>query len=203
MITLRRYRPPGFAAITLLILVTSCTRLNIANYYHRHRSTLDSVEETYRDAYTKKPFSIEFTDRSFDRVSLELITDTLTYIYEYEVGEPRLQDTLLKYGYDTTAISWLIHNMRSRNCTWIDNLDYYSETNKHSLIYISLWPRTLNSPFVNKKYYILTYFQQPQYFDSEGRLLAGRRLRRIRKINGDVYHRINDKVCFTVSDRFR
>ncbi len=48
-----------------------------------------------------------------------------------------MQDTLLKYGYDTTAISWLIQSMRSRECTWIDNLDYYSETNKHSLIYIS------------------------------------------------------------------
>ena len=203
MITLRPYRHPGLAAITLLILATSCTRLNIANYYHRHQSTLDGIEETYRNAYTKKPFSIEFTDRSFDRVSLELVTDTLTYIYEYQVGEPRLQDTLLKYGYDTTAVSWLIQNMRSRECTWIDNLDYYSETNKHSLIYISLWPRAFNSPFVNKKYYILTYFQQPQYFDSEGRLLVGRRLRRIRKINGDVYHRINDRVCYTVSDRFR
>ena len=93
--------------------------------------------------------------------------------------------------------------MRTRECTWIDNLDYYTETNKHSLIYISLWPRRFNSPFVNKKYYILTYFQQPQYFDSEGRLLVGRRLRRIRKINGDVYHRINDRVCYTISDRFR
>jgi hypothetical protein len=203
MIPLHRYRHPGLAAITLLILAASCTRLNITNYYHRHRSTLDGIEETYRNAYTKKPFTIEFTDRSFDRVSLELVTDTLTYIYEYQIGEPRLQDTLLKYGYDTTAIAWLIDNMRSRKCTWIDNLDYYSETNKHSLIYISLWPRALNSPFVNKKYYILTYFQQPQYFDSEGRLLVGHRLRRIRKINGDVYHRINDKVCFTVSDRFR
>ena len=152
---------------------------------------------------SKKPFAIEFTDRSFGRVSLELVTDTLTYIYEYQVGEPRLQDTLLKYGYDTTAVSWLIQNMRSRECTWIDNLDYYSETNKHSLIYISLWPRAFNSPFVNKKYYILTYFQQPQYFDSEGRLLVGRRLKHIRKINGDVYHRINDKVCYTISDRFR
>ena len=57
--------------------------------------------------------------------------------------------------------------------------------------------------FVNKKYYILTYFQQPQYFDSEGRLLVGRRRRHIRKINGDVYHRINDRVCYTISDRFR
>jgi hypothetical protein len=186
-----------------LLLVTSCAKLNISNYYRRHRPILDSIEHTYRDAYLRKPFSIAFTDRSFDHVSLELVTDTLTYIYEYRFDETRLPDTLKKYGYDTTAIGWLIRNMRTRECTWIDNLDYYTETNKHSLIYISLWPRRFNSPFVNKKYYILTYFQQPQYFDSEGRLLVGRRLRRIRKINGDVYHRINDRVCYTISDRFR
>lgn len=197
------YRLLSLAALIPLLFATSCARLNISNYYRRHRPILDSIEYTYRDAYLRKPFSIEFTDRSFDHVSLELVTDTLTYIYEYRFDETRLADTLKKYGYDTTSVNWLIRNMRIRNCTWIDNLDYYTETNKHSLIYISLWPRRFNTPFVNKKYYILTYFQQPQYFDSEGRLLVGRRLRHIRKINGDVYHRINDRVCYTVSDRFR
>jgi len=185
------------------VLFTSCRTLNISNYYQRHKESLDSMETTFRTAYQKKPFSIEFTSRGFNRVSLELITDTLTYIYEYQVGEPRLQDTLKKFGYDTTAIGYLIRVMRHRNCTWIDNLDYYTDTTKHSLIYISLWPRKFNFAFVNKKYYILTYFQRPQYFDGEGRLLVGRRLRHIRKINGDVYHRINDRVCFTISDRFR
>ncbi len=72
MRTLRTYRLPALAAITLLILATSCARLNIANYYRRHQSTLDGIESTYRDAYTKKPFSIEFSDRSFDRVSWNL-----------------------------------------------------------------------------------------------------------------------------------
>jgi hypothetical protein len=189
--------------LAILLLFGSCTRLNIDGYYRRHKQSLDGMEDTFRNAYQKKPFSIEFTDRSFKRVSLELVTDTLTYIYEYQVGEPRLQDTLKKYGYDTTAINYLIRTMQTRACTWIDNLDYYTETSKHSLIYISLWPRRFNFAFVNKKYYILTYFQQPQYFDSEGRLLVGRRLRRVRKINGDVYHRINDRVCYTISDRFR
>ncbi len=189
--------------LAVLLLFSSCTTLNIANYYRRHKQSLDGIEDTFRNAYHKKPFSIEFTDRSFNRVSLELITDTLTYIYEYQVGEPRLQDSLKKYGYDTTAINYLIRTMQNRECTWIDNLDYYTDTTKHSLIYISLWPRRFNFAFVNKKYYILTYFQQPQYFDSEGRLLVGRRRRHIRKINGDVYHRINDRVCYTISDRFR
>jgi len=198
MIPVSSYRP-----LLFMLLLTSCTTMNIKGYYHRHKDILDNMENTFRGAYQLKPFSIEFTDRSFNRVSLELITDTLTYIYEYQVGEPRLQDTLKKFGYDTTAINYLIRTMQGMECTWIDNLDYYTDTAKHSLIYISLWPRRFNFAFVNKKYYILTYFQRPQYFDSEGRLLVGRRLRHIRKINGDVYHRINDRICYTISDRFR
>jgi hypothetical protein len=197
------YRLLLFAAPALLAALSSCTSLNITNYYHRNQSTLDSIEHIYQKAYAKKPFSIQFTDRSFNNVSLELATDTLTYIYEYAVGEPRMTDTLLKYGYDPAPVSDLIANMQSMECTWINNLDYYEAETRHSLIYISLWPRTFNYPFVNKKYYILTYFSQPQYFDSAGNLMTGRRLRRIRKINGEVFRKINAKVCYTISDRFR
>src|ERR1700761_6411737 len=126
---LKLYHP-----LLIIVLLTACRRLNISNYYHRHKQSLDSMETTFRAAYQKKPFSIEFTDRSFNRVSLELVTDTLTYIYEYQVGEPRMLDTLKKFGYDTTAINYLNRTMQSRACTWIDNLDYYGDTTKHSLI---------------------------------------------------------------------
>ena len=197
---------PYYLILVFAILVTagtSCAKLNITRFYHRRSPTLDSIEDTYRRAYNKKPFSIEFTDRPVDLVSLELITDTLTYIYEYRVGESRLEDTLVKYGYEPHPIDWLITRMRDMNCTWIDKLDYYSEEQRHSLIYLSLWPRAVNSPFVNKKYYILAYFQQPQLFDNQGRLLAGRRRRHIRKINAAVFLRLNDKVAYTISDRFR
>jgi hypothetical protein len=197
------YRILLFTCLVASLAFGSCASLNVHNYYRRHRSSLDSIETTYRLAYAKKRFSIEFTDRSFDHVSLELMTDTLTYIYEYTIGESRMQDTLLKFGYEPSPINAIIASMRGRECTWIDNLDYYTGETRHSLIYISLWPRAFNSPFVNKKYYILTYFSQPQYFDNEGNLLVGRRLRRVRRINGDVYHRINDQVCYTISDRFR
>ena len=187
----------------ILYLASSCKTVNITNYYHRHQSILDSIELVYTQAYAHKPFSIEFTDRAFDRVSLELATDTLTYIYEFWVGEDRMQDTLRKYGFNPAPINTLIVLMRSVDCTWANNLDYYTGERKHYLTYISLWPRAFNFPFVNKKYYILIYFQQPQYFDNEGNLLVGRKLRRIRKINAEVFRRINDRVCYTLSDRFR
>lgn len=196
---------PLYAILLFAILAfaCSCTSLNITNYYRKHQAALDSIDQTYKNAYREKPFSIEFTDRPFDHVSLELTTDTLTYIYEFALGERRLQDTLQKYRFNAPAINSLITQMRAVNCTWVNNLDYYTDDKRQSLIYISLWPRIFNSPFVNKKYYILTYFSLPQYFDSEGNLLVRRRLKRIRKINGEVFKKINDRVCYTLSDRFR
>lgn len=187
----------------LVALASSCASVNIPKYYRRNQPILDSIEHTFQQAYHVKPFSIEFTDRPFERVSLELVTDSLTYVYEFYVGEERMQDTLRKFGYNADPINQLIGQMRSTNCTWVNNLDYYSEEKKQSLIYISLWPRAINSPFINKKYYILTYFSQPQYYDGEGNLLVGRKMRRVRKINAEVYKRVTDRVAYTISDRFR
>jgi hypothetical protein len=192
-----------YSIILLATIACSCTSLNITNYYRRHRYTLDGMAGVYQTTWHSHHFSIEFTDRSFEQVSLEFDTDTLSYIYEFTVGEPRMQDSILKYGYDTAAINNLISSMRSMECTWINDLDYYTDTTSHSLVYISLWPRAFNLPFANKKYYILTYFSQPQYFDSEGNLMTGRRLRRIRKINGETFKKINEKVCYTISAQFR
>ena len=192
-----------YSIILLGTLACSCTSLNITNYYRKHQNTLDGISRVYQSAWHAHHFSIEFTNRSFDQLSLEFDTDTLTYIYEFTFGEPRMQDSILKFGYDTAAINSLVSGMRSMECTWINNLDYYSDTTRHSLVYISLWPRAFNLPFANKKYYILTYFSQPQYFDPEGNLMTGRRLRRIRKINGETFKKINDRVCYTISAQFR
>lgn len=187
----------------LLISACSCTAVNIVNYYSRNQHQLDSIASNFKTAYRQRPFSIEFTDRPFDRVSLELMTDSLTYIYEFFVGEDRMRDTLKKYGFDAPAITGLITQMRYAECAWISSLDYYAEEKRQSMIYVSLWPRVFNLPFVNKKYYILTYFPQRQYFDSQGDLLTGRRRRRIRRINTEVFKRISDTVCYSLSGRFR
>ncbi|HZE84776.1 MAG TPA: hypothetical protein VE035_10715 [Puia sp.] len=194
-----------FLAVIAIIALTlgSCATVNVTNYYSRHRPVLDSIESTYKAAYREKPFSIEFTERSFNRISLELMTDSLKYIYEFDLGEGRMRDTLLKYGFDDHAISVLIGQMRSVHCAWVNNLDYYVNEDKRWMVYISIWPQAFNFPFVNKRYNILTYFSQPQYFDDQGRLMTGRRIRRIRKINSEVFRRINDTVCYTSSDRFR
>ena len=182
----------------------SCSPKNISTkYYYQNEKVLDRIEETYKKLNQQKPFTIVFTDREFKNLSLEIITDTLKYIYQFNINEPRLTDTLVAYHFQAASVFELIQLMRSIRCTWVNKLDYYVDEKKNTLIFMSIKPVALNAPFSYKKYYTLTYFPRPQYFDSSGQLLDKRRLSRLRKIKGDIFKRINDKVCYTISGNFR
>ena len=194
--------------ITLLLAVAgyffSCSPKNISTkYYYQNEKVLDKIEETYKSMYGQEPFTVGFADKSFKTVSIEFITDTLSYIYEFSVDDPRLTDTLAKFHLNPSKTIELIRQMQSIRCTWIRNLDYYVDEKKNSLIFMSIKAVALNAPFSTKKYYVLSYFQQQQYFDSKGQLLDKRAQRRLRKINGEIFKRINDKVCYTISGNFR
>jgi hypothetical protein len=191
--------------LVLLLLLNGCVSRKIytTNYFQEHESTLTVIEKTYKTIYQQKHFSLAFTDRSFNYISLEIMTDTLKYIYEFNLQETRLKDSLLKFGLPVESITGLIEKMKSIKCIWINNLDYYSNNQQHSLVFMSIRHLPVHLPFTYEKYYILTFYEQPQYFDSEGQLLERRRLRKLRKINDEIFRRINDKVCYTISERFR
>ena len=194
-----------FIWLCVAFLFSACaTRKTFTtNYYKEHEQTLNKIEKQYSAIYQQQHFSLAFTDRSFNYISLEIITDTLKYIYEFELNERRLQDTIIKYHLPEIATMDLIKQMQSIKCIWINNLDYYSNGKKHALVFLSIRHQPIHLPFTYEKYYILTYYEQPQYFDSEGRLLERRKLRKLRKINDEIFRRINDKVCYTISERFR
>lgn len=184
--------------------MASCSPKNISTkYYYQNKEIIDKIEESYKSMYSQTPFTVGFTSKNFRTVSLEIITDTLIYIYEFNISEPRMADTLTRYKLNTPKVIELIKYMFAIRCTWIKNFDYYVDEKKNSLIFISIRPVALKAPFSYKKYYILTYFSQKQYFDENGQLLDKRKQRRLRKINGEIFKRINDKVCFTVSGKFR
>lgn len=186
--------------------LSSCSPKNITEkYYFEHEKVLDKIEESYKELYKQKPFTLAYADRYFGTVTLEIITDTLTYIYDFDVNDKqRLTDTLIRFRLNAPEIVELAQQMRSIRCTWVNNFDYYdADEKKNSLIFMSVKPVALKALFSYSKYYILTYFSQPQRFDAQGRLLDRRELRKLQKINGEVFMRINDKVCYTISGTFR
>ena len=187
----------------VLIFQYSCTTTSISKYYFKNQNVLDSIQSTYKEQYKQSPFSIEFTNQAFDNVSIEIITDSLKYIYEFGIYEKRMMDSLKKYNIHTPGIYRLISLMRSVHCIWVNNLDYYIDGRKQILVFMSIRAKPFYLPFKNKKYHILTYFSQPQYYDSDGKLLDHRKRNRLRKINEELFTRINDKVAYTISDRYR
>ena len=190
--------------LTAGIFLLSCSPRNISTkYYDQNKNVLDKIEETYADLYKQKAFTVAFTDKYFQIITLEIITDSLTYIYSFGLQEKRIKDSLQKYGLNIPETLELIRKMRSIRCTWVNNFDHYVDGVKKSLIFISVKPTALNTIFSNKKYYILTYFSQPQYYDKEGRLLDNRKQRELQKLNGEVFKRINDRVCYTISSNYR
>lgn len=196
----------GFVWLFLIAAGTSsCSSAKnfTTKYYYQNEQALNKIEKSYKTIYEQTPFNLVFTDKQFSILTIEIKTDNITYIYQFDVNETRLKDTLNKYHLNAASITELINQMQTIHCIWINNLDYYVDYKKKSMVFISIKPKVSNSPFAYKKYYILSYFTQPQYFDSEGRLLVKRKLKKIHKINGDIFHRINDKICYTVSGRYR
>lgn len=185
--------------------MSSCASRKVfsTNYYTENEKALTSIETLYKKINQQRHFSVEFTDKSFQYISLEIITDSIKYIYEFKLDEPRLTDTLVKYKLPVDDVMNLVNQMSSIHCIWINNLDYYVNNQKRSLIFMSIRHVAIRLPFTSERYYILTFYSQPQYYDKEGRLLAGRQVRKLRRINDDVFRRVNDKVAYTISERFR
>lgn len=193
-----------FTGIIILLLTSSCsTRIISNNYYQEQKETVDNIERNYEKLNAIKPFALAFTDKEFTIISLEMTSDTLTRIYEFRSNEQRLADTLLKYSYDTSGIYYLIRKMQQTKITWINSVDYYVNDQPQQLIYLSIKPVTIRYLFSPPKYIALGYFRTSQSFDEKGRLLDNRRTKRIRKIKGQVFYRITDRICYTITEKYR
>lgn len=186
-------------------LLCSCTVSSSfpQRYYKENENTIIQLEKSYNSIYQSNPFAIAFSDPAFEQFRLEMKKDSLRYIYEFNIHDPSLRDTLSNYGYDTISVLQVIHDMKRIKCTWINILDHYVDGNKNLLVFMAIRPLELDLPFSPKKYFILTFYKQPQYYDEEGRLLDKRNLRRVRKVNNEIFWRINDRVCYSYSHHFR
>jgi hypothetical protein len=164
---------------------------------------LHSIRDRYRAVYAKKPFSIEFKDNKFRYIAYEILSDTMRYIYNFDLEQRSLADTLDKYHYDTKEIIGIIADMRSIRCTWISKLDYFENRDLKSLVFISVRHNKLKSLTKGEKYYALAFFNERQYFDPQGRLTDRSEKKRMREINGQVFRRITDRICYAITGNFR
>jgi hypothetical protein len=177
----------------LLILLNSCgINKNIPiTYYTDNRQTLDSIQQLYQKTSERQKFSIGFIDNRFNCISIELISDTLKYLYNFNTGEPRISDTLSKFRIDGTGMLKLLNLMKRIHCIWISNIDYYESEKKHMLISFCIKPKKSISFLLANKYYKLLYFPGIQNYKNN-RLLGNNKVMKI-----------NARVAYTISAAFR
>lgn len=193
-----------FFVILMFSFLISCSPRKITTqYYEENHADLDKIEESYAALSKKTAFSIAYTDKDFQNLTLEIDTDTLSYVYQFGANEKRIADTLRKYKIEPAPTLLIIENMKKIRCTWINKFDQYIDGKRKPVVFMSVKPVGLSGKFSSKRYYIITYFNQDQYYDSKGRLVNNRKQWQLQKLNGEIFHRINSKVCFTVSSSFR
>ena len=186
------------------IILASCSssRELTADYYRQNEAALVSIQDRFKIIHRLHPFSFEVRDEDFSKVGIEIITDTIRYIYHFNPGENNLADTLQAYRFNVAEMLTLFADMKQMRCTWITNLDYYERRQEKYMVFLSLRHYKLGSSR-KEKYFTVAFFDQPQFFDIKGRLLDKEKSRAIRKINGQVFYKINNRACFTLSRTFR
>ena len=191
--------------LLIALIAASCnhSRNFTRNYYQENEKTIGDIRARYKHLYDEHPFSLELKDRYLQRIGLEIITDSIKYIYAFNLNEPFLSDTLRKYNFDIREMGDLILDMQRAHCTWITNLDYYEKYEKKELIFLSVRHKALEAFMKPEKYFTMALFNEPQPLDEKKRLLDKEGLNQLRKINGKIYRSINGKTFYALADSYR
>ena len=82
--------------LIIAILLSSCaTTLPqhfAERYYKKNEKTIVRMEALYNKIYKTKPIVAEFSDNAFNYVMIEMKTDSLRYVYEFNIREKKLQE---------------------------------------------------------------------------------------------------------------
>ena len=200
---MKKYQLLLLAATVTLALACNHSRKFTQTYYRENERTILSIRDRFTKMYDHHPFSLELKDKYLQRIGLEIITDSIKYIYAFNINEPYLTDTLRKYGFDIAGISDLIIDMQRVHCTWVTNLDYYENHQKKELLFLSVRHKELESFLKPEKYFTMALFNEPQPVDEKKRLLDKEGISQLRKINGKIYRSINERTFYAVTDMYR
>jgi hypothetical protein len=192
-----------FAFLFFSLASCSYSKKFTNEYYQENRELLQSIQQRYKSQYDEHPFSIEIKDKTFKTVGLEIITDTIRYIYSFDIADQSMQDTLTKYRFNASIVNSIIEDMQKIHCTWLTNLDYYESLQKKYLVFLSIRHKKLESIFRKDKYFTLAFFNTPQPFDNKGRMLDRKDRKQLRKINGAVLFRLDNKTGYALTATFR
>lgn len=194
-----------YIIVLVLLVATSCSypKNFTKDFYTGNEATLATLREEYNSLFNEKPFALLFETKDFKNIAFEIITDSIKYIYNFDLTKTNFVDTLSRYHYNVQKMQALIQNMQRIQCTWITKLNYYENFSVRHLILMAIRNRALNSTFKGESYCTLAFFDTPQPIDEYGRFLDRANRIKNRRINGYKLIRIDDKVGYAITKHYR
>lgn len=201
--TNRAKRAVGWMLLPVLLASCTYSLKFTGDYYKENENTLQSIRERYERLYAIQPFSLDLMNKELSQIGIELMTDTMKYVYNFTLTDRSFPDTLNRYHLDLKEMSLLIGDMQKVQATWISKLDYFVNRQQRFLIFLSIRHRSLKKPLKPERYFTLAFFNSPQLYDKKGRLLDRDDRKKHRQINGEVFVKLTDRVFYAVMDRYR
>ncbi|ULQ57873.1 hypothetical protein KJS94_06635 [Flavihumibacter rivuli] len=163
-----------------------------AGYYFENKEAITQVRRYYDALYKIQPFSFGFADKKFKHYTIEVTTDTIRYIYNTDQSRDEMYATILQSDYDTIVLKDMAEQMKAIKCLWVDKSSFYLDGQKETVTFLSFKSVLIDKPFVENKYYTLVFFDTlTTHPEIKARVKRGE------------FHQIDDKVFFTIGNRFR
>lgn len=187
------------------VTITSCSisRNFSTRFYKQHSLELQHLVNDYQKINTQKPFSVAFRDKRFNEIEFTFNTDSVRYVYNFDLRYNAFTDSLIRYQYKLADMFSLINKMKLLKCTWLTMQDYYEYMQKKSIILLTIRNKALDQYLKNEKYCTYAFFNEPQDFDTRGRLLDKDGKSQNREISGNLFFKITPKVASTIATKYR
>lgn len=178
--------------VAFLASCASTSTRKTADYYRQNEQAIKEIRKLYDTLYRQQPFASGFTDKSCKYYVLQVMTDTLRYIFDTEHNERKLYETVLRFQYDTAMLRQLAMKMKTLKCLWLARAPVYSETKSDTVEYLSFKSVSVDKPFEENKYYVLIFLDH--------QIVSPEAEARVRK--GDLV-KIDELVYFTIGSKYR
>lgn len=184
--------------LTILILLClfafgSCVSMKekkSAKYYFQHEKKINEILGNYTELYKIQPFNLGFSDRDYSHIGMDIITDTIRYAITNELRSNVIKEAIRAFGYDTLKMRKLYTDMYDVRSIWLGRDDIYHQGQRFLVTYLSFRSVAFGSPFLDRKYYTLVFFN-PSDLDHD--IKAELAKQGLKNVRGHIYFGIMEK----------
>jgi hypothetical protein len=176
-------------------LLSSCAaskEKKTGKYYFENEQAIQEIISIYKGLYKHQPFSLGFSDRSYEHIGMDIITDTVRYAIDNLQSMQIFREAVYAFEYDTVEIRKLYKKMYDIKCIWIGTSDIYYKGKREDVIFMTFRSVRFGNPFMDRKYYTLVIFD-PRFINAETDRL-------IREVG---YKNVKNEIYFNIIERFR